>query len=458
MVCGTTPSGQPFSNAAEGFQEVYGYSADGAGDRAYLYDSADALDVFFAQPGYAYLRGGGPFARVTNFDQVVGMATAAGPYRDVARLTGSAGHDLLEASPEEATLKFNGNDSTFVQASGFYCVHGYGSTDPTDGLDRANLFDSPQSADILRAWPGIARFGGSGFYQKLLGFEQVSATATAGDQDAARLWDSAGDDVLEASPEEVTLKYDGDEQTFVKVSHFHQVQGYASDGLDAAHLTDSAPTKEIFRADPGVSRLYNDDFCHRLVGFEQVSATATAGGFDDATLTGSAGDDVFIFDGDLQEATLKFHGNEQTFVQASGFFVMRASGSSGTDQALLGDSPGGDIFTAEDTDAVLRSGTFYLKASSFEAEVPLGDQPVGGPVAVAFERNDNDRAYLLEPTIWKAIGDWENLQEPSPLHFYIPLPDGSWMDALLSASEAQDESETEALDYLLETVGPWIDT
>jgi hypothetical protein len=52
-----------------------------------------------------------------------------------------------------------------------------GSADPSDGVDRASLSDSAQSVDILRALPGMARWGGgSGLWHKLVGFEQLSAT------------------------------------------------------------------------------------------------------------------------------------------------------------------------------------------------------------------------------------------------------------------------------------------
>jgi hypothetical protein len=455
MVSGTTAAGRPFSNAAEGFTQVYGYSAEGAGDRAYLYDSADQLDVFFAVPGYAYLSGGSFFTRVTDFDQVLGVATAGGAYQDVARLTASAGDDLLEASPEETTLKFNGNDDTFVRASGFYCVAGYASDDPGDGVDRANLSGSALGSDVLRAWPGLARHSGGAFYHKLVGFEQVTATSTLGDQDVARLFDSTGDDLLEASPEDVTLKFHGSEETFVQVSHFREVHAYSVEGgTDVGHLIDSASTKEFLRVGPDVARLYNDDFCNRLVGFEQVTATATAGGSDDATLVGSAGDDVFTFNGDLQEATLKFYGSDATFAQASGFSVVRVSGSSGTDQAELGDSSGNDIFVATDTYAVLRCpGLYYVKADSFLAPTS-GYLPAGGPVGVALDRKDDDSAYLYGSTPWKALGDWENQfaegSQASATARSLSVP-----ASLLWASESNDNREAEAVDLVLETEAVW---
>ena len=60
---------------------------------------------------------------MTNFDQVVGTATAEGPHQDGARLWGSTGDDLLShcagvgvtpkpASNTEGTLKISREDTT----------------------------------------------------------------------------------------------------------------------------------------------------------------------------------------------------------------------------------------------------------------------------------------------------------------------------------------------------------
>ncbi len=73
------------------------------------------------------------------------------------------------------------------------------------------------------------------------GFESVVADATAGGQDVARLYDSAGDDTLTAYPTVATLT-DGSTYS-LEADNFRYAMAYATHGgVDAASFFDSSAT------------------------------------------------------------------------------------------------------------------------------------------------------------------------------------------------------------------------
>ena len=287
------------------------------------------------------------------------------------------------------------------------------------------------------------------------GFEQVTATATAGGGygDRAKLYDSAGSDTFEATPDHATLKYDGSDDRFVQAVGFRYAFGYAlaeHGGLDAAYLIDSATTEDRFVGTPGDSKLYNADFYLRVKGFEQVTATATAGGGygDLAKLYDSAGSDTF--EGAPDYGKLKY-GGEEHFVQAIGFRYLHAF-------ALAVDAPGSiDVATLYDSslDDVLAVTPTYTKlynASGFYHRVACFDEVT----AWATDRVLKDRVYFSDSPSSdhvEAVGDLAEFRMPGQV---IKAYQFTQVRAESSRS-GSDTKHEEALRYVLETVGPWID-
>ena len=434
--------------------DIESVTLDGGGgtDVAQLYDNPGAKDTFRATSTYARLYGDGFVNQVVSFAQV--HAHSAKGEADVAVLWDSASPDVFEAAPDYATLKYGGSDDWFVRAVGFRYAYAYAST-PEGGLDAAYLTDSATTKDRFVGTPGDSKLYGPGFYVRANGFEQVTATATAGGGygDVAALYDSASPDVFEAAPDYATLKYDGSDDRFVRAVGFRYAYAYASTpegGLDAAYLIDSPATEDRFVGTPGDSKLYNADFYLRANGFEQVTATATAGGGygDVAKLYDSAGSDTF--EGMPDHGKLEY-GGEEHFVQAIGFRYLYAF-------ALAVDAPGSiDVATLHDSslDDVLVVTPTYTKLynpSEFYHRVACFDEVT----AWATDRVLKDRVYFSDSPSsdhLEAVGDLAEFRMPGQV---IKAYQFTQVRAE-SCRSGTDTKHEEALRYVLETTGPWID-
>ncbi|HUT95464.1 MAG TPA: PKD domain-containing protein [Thermoguttaceae bacterium] len=363
-----TLSGPAFTHHVDDFKDVFAYADSGGVDTALLHDSPFSADTFIGLPNYGKLNDGATFWEyAVGFEQISATATAGLGYQDVAKLVDSSGDDVFEATPDEGKLKFNGSEDHFVQAAGFASLHGYAN----NGLDTAFLHDSPYSKDTFVGLPNYGKLYGPAFWTCANGFEQISATATAGMgyQDVAKLADSSGDDVFEATPDEGKLKFNGSEDHFVQAAGFASLYGYANNGLDRAFLQDSPAGKDTFVGLPDYAKLYDGSTYWRCaVDFEQVSATATAGtGFQDvAKLVDSPGADVFEATPD--EGKMKFDGSENHFVQATGFrYLYGYATNIGLDTANLHDSPDSkDTFAVDANYGKLYGPDFWTCAKGFE--------------------------------------------------------------------------------------------
>jgi len=325
---------------AGGFMHVYGYANLGL-DSALFHDSATTKDTFVGMPNYSRMYDRSTYWRYARgFEQVSATATAGAGLGDRANLVDSAGYDVFEATPDQGKLKFDGSEDHFVEASGFRYLCGYATN---SGVDTADLQDSPGSRDTFLAALDFGKLYGPDFWTCAKGFEQISATATAGAgfDDVAKLDDSAGNDVFEATPDEGTMKYHGGMDHFSRATGFRYLWGYATNnGTDTANLHDSPDSRDTFVGDSTYGKLFGPGFWMYANGFEQVNATATVDdGFDDvATLNDSPGADVF--EGAPNEGKMKFNGSENDFIRAAGFrFLYAYASGDGTDVANLYDSP-----------------------------------------------------------------------------------------------------------------------
>ena len=390
--------------AATGFKMLVGYATGGGINTANLQDSPNSRDFFIGKPTYGQLYDGSPadllggsfYQSAVGFQQTNATATPGQGFNDQARLYDDVGDDVFDATPEEGTMTYDGNPSTFVHATGFRSTIGYATS---SGIDVANLQDSPDSKDTFIANSAWAKlYNSATFYEAVVGFEQTIATASAvtvtsvgdatstaaGFPDKAKLYDGAGNDVFDAAPNEGTLKFNGNPNHFIRAVGFRSVIGYGTGGgINTANLQDSANKKDTFTAYPTWGKLEDGATHHEAaIGFDQLTATASAGaGFaDKAKLYDGPDDDVF--DATPAEGTLKFDGNPNHFVQAAGFHsVINFAKSGGIDTANLHDSPASkDTSTPYPTYGSLYDrATYYLAALG--QEVNATATPGDGDVA-----------------------------------------------------------------------------
>lgn len=384
---------------------------------------------------------------------------------DIARLFDSPEPDALEAGPRKAKLEFGAAEGRFIQVEGFRNIYAMARTED-GGVDQAHLLDSPRTADVFVATPTDARLYGPGFFNHASGFEQVTATVAADTEpddpssvthprmDVARLFDSPGADVFNAGPERAEMQYDGSSEHFARAEGFSHVLAYGRNDdsrTDKAYLADSEDTRDIFVATPAYARFFGPGFSNRVLGFEQVTAKATNSGenLDLAKLYDSADSDTF--EGTPEYGKLTFGNRDDHFAMAAGFrrvvAYARATDAAGSiDVALLRDSAGDDTLIATPLYSKLFNRDEYYNLALYFDEV----------TAVATRNGARDRAYLFDSPgddHLDAVGNLAELTTPTAV---IRAYDFGWVTAI-SSKGGRDTKHVETIDYVLTTIGPWID-
>jgi len=231
--------GTGFLNYAESFEQVYAVpnqGQHGGTDTALLYDDPAGDDTFYASPTLAKLYGDGFYNQASYFDQVLAYSVAGHGFDVAALYDDPAGDDTFYAAPTLAKLYGAG---FFNQAKSFAQVHAYSGVG--HGFDVASLYDDAAGNDTFRAWPTEAKLYGNGFYNRAKSFAQMHAYSGVGHgQDVAQLYDDdGGNDTFKAWPDQAKLYGDG---FFNRAMSFRTVYGYAeqgSGGTDVAYLYDS---------------------------------------------------------------------------------------------------------------------------------------------------------------------------------------------------------------------------
>ncbi len=251
-------------------------------------------------------------------------------------LTGSDGDDTLVATPGKVTLDGEGYS---VEIAGADSV----SVDALGGENAASLFDSAGD-DVFTARPASSTIEyGSGNTVQVDGFGYVHAYGKQGGDDVASLYDSAGNDVFKGTSTYGKLIYEN--QTLVRAKFFDFVHAYSkAGGDDVAQLCDSAGD-DTFVAGPTFGKMkFEAGSIVRAKFFDLVHAYAQAGGQDVARFVGSAGNDVF--GGTPTISKFKFAGD--TTVRAKFFEnVFANGGTGGHDRAFLTDSKSADLLEAD---------------------------------------------------------------------------------------------------------------
>jgi hypothetical protein len=239
--------GVGFRYEARGFRYMHGYALRGGFDTATLEDTA-GNDLVVSE----YEQGSNrKYVRITNpsqgylarakFFREVTVNGGTGGVQDEARLYDSSGNDVFEGRYDTAQIysddfRVTVNRFGYVQA---IAVNG--------GEDAAYLHDSAEDNAFYAmlspdpAAPGKlrteGRLYGTGFANRALGFDYVHGYSHEGGTDTAYLFDSAGDDLLEARPNQIRLSGDA---FFYRAKSFDKVFAHSSEGdNDLAVLTDT---------------------------------------------------------------------------------------------------------------------------------------------------------------------------------------------------------------------------
>ena len=282
---------------ADDFGSVFAFASDdGQTDTAYLYDTTANPATSYASwfkgfHGTAKMYAVSTFYnRVDGFDEVIASAVGGD---DTAKLFDSSGADALDAYADQATMSYP--DGTTVRADDFRWVLGYASDDGQ--VDTARLHDTTADggtsyATWFKADDKIARlYADPVFYVQARDFDRASASAV-GDDDTAKLFDSALDDVYWSRPDHSRMEYaDG---TYAEALDFRNVRSYSRYGSDTATLYDetSGGTSHAARfvGNAAWAKLYDGAFYSRTEGFAEVRAVFWGGDdlawvYDDPTRT-----------------------------------------------------------------------------------------------------------------------------------------------------------------------------
>jgi hypothetical protein len=355
-----TLTGPGFYMRADGFAKITGQSGTGGSDTARLYDGtgddtfiADSLTATLSGPGFTSRADNFRYAQAyTNWDPAKSLGF------DVARLSDSTGNDVFSAGPTSATMY---GAAFYVKANQFEIQEGYSTS---GGVDIARLDGAIGQDDALTASPTQMKLVGMGrFSSQATGFRYAIASATAGDNDTAKLYDSPNVDTFVGTPTYATLS---DGATFShRVSNFKSIEAYSQNGAtgsDTARLYDSGKD-ESFVADPVSGRLSANDgsYWNRANNFRYVHAYSTAGGFDVASFVDSTATDTFV--GYPTYAALY---SNSFYRRANYFDVAEAfSNNGGGDLAQLYDSAGVDALVATADYALLSGPGFSNRANKF---------------------------------------------------------------------------------------------
>ena len=365
---------------ARGFDTVYVY-ASGGGDEAALSGSADQ-DYFYGRESESLLVGSGYQVRCYGFDLVEADGVSGS---DTAYLYDSAGNDMFMASPASASLDYGYDGSTFasdLSVTAFGTIKGFA----TSGSDTASLLGS-EGADYYYGYRNASYIGGS-YSCAVYGFDRVEAdllSAGTGQTDSAYFYDTSGKDLFEAGPGQASILLATGEEN--SVANADRVYAFSTAGDDEAILTGS-DNADTFYSRPASGYSYlrgaGDSYFSYAFGFSLVEAdleTAGGAGADLALFYDTAGKDLLMADPSLTSFVLST-GVE---TRARGFEVVYVHTTGGGDEATLTGSDGNDYFYGREDESSLLGSSFFIRTFGFD-------------LVEAYGVSGNDRAYYWDST------------------------------------------------------------
>jgi parallel beta-helix repeat protein len=220
-------------------------------------------------------------------------------------------------------------------------------------------------------------------------------TVVADNEDTVTLHDTAGDDSIYGSPEQIQVVADG--LTLEAFGAGDMVVVADAGGVDEAHLSDSSGD-DLFVSDPQSSTLSGDGFSIRVESVEYVHGYARAGGNDQATICGSDGDESYVG----KETWGRLSGDGYA-LRAKFFDVVTVHAGGGTDEAKLRDSAGDDTFHATPTEATMLGDGYTHRVVGFDGVHAYAR--AGGYDIANLHDSSGDDTYVATDTWGKLYGD-----------------------------------------------------
>jgi len=437
-------NGAGYVVGAEAFEVLRGLAYAGGNDVARIVDS-QGDDNLYGSPGSLTMYAGGFASSAENFEQTTVSTYPSGT--DVARLSDSPGDDTFVAEPGHAEI-YNSQYSVILEE--FSAVHVFATA---GGNDKAELYDTTMG-DMFYAKPHEAGLFGDGFYNHPVFFEEVIAKSYGGD-DVAEFYDSPdndGTDNFLFDGTDMSASMYGAVQVAERsgpynnrAESFPHVYAYGStEGLDAATFRDSPGNDNLVVA-PNYGLMHSDygnGFSAEAHDFRVIAGFSDAGGVDVARLYDSPKDDFVL----CQPTVVSMHPSDGKYLHNvenfEGVHVYATAG--GNDQANMSGTAQSDAFYASSTEAALWGDGFYNRVRFFEE------------VYADAGEGDDDRADLFDSPasdLLEAENNWARMSNKA-VDFLFEATGFDHVTA--TTNEAGNQKNVAgSLEFDLDLIGPW---
>ncbi len=281
-------------------------------------------------------------------------------------------------------------------------VHEAGTEITVYGTDESDVFVFNASSSREITINGVA------YHYEDTDLSTVNFTGGEG-RDVAWLYDSSGDESLEAWSDRATLTNgaaDAVQDYVVEVQGVEDLLAYATaGGTDSAVLHGSEGADKLKSYEDSVRlRAQSSSYTLRAKKFDTIVGDSGDGGNDVAVFNGSDGDDTFTYLGADQAGTLEGTGRDHT---ASGFDSITVRAGDGYDEAYFTDVPEtNDVFYFKSHKTQLVSGDIKVTARAFDCVHATADES-GFDVARIYDTTGDERLEVSGDTarLYRYNGD-----------------------------------------------------
>lgn len=346
-------TGDGFEYAATNYSKVLAFAMGGF-DRAQFGDSP-GNDRFYGTPTFANLTTDSLFVNARDFDKT-SIHSSNGGF-DIASLNGTDGADELFANATFANLKGDGIEMT---AAGFDRTWANGG----DGNDEAFLIGTDGN-DIFNSGPFNAYLYSTGYFNQVVNFENVTATAGDEGNDRAILRDSPGEDIYHGTPTTSVLY---NELHRSRANGFATVSAIGSAGDDIATFADSSGN-DRYVARPDDAYMIGEGFLNYVRQFDRVIGRSTQG--MDISVLYAAPQDARAY---ASRETSYLSGLNYLNSANNFRYVTINMNPSGFNIGTFQDSNGDDTFVGKGTNATLFGDDYLVYVTGLDRATATSDQ------------------------------------------------------------------------------------
>ena len=272
--------------------------------------------------------------------------------------------------------------------------------------------------DTYRGRSDYSVLQGGGTTSRVNNFNNVYAFGGPGGNDTAYLFDTAGDDVLQATGDVVSLSSGAYRNI---ASGFDKTIAYGTVGQagDVARFGDTAGADQYWGYyDRAIMK--GPGYETRAFGFARTIATSSAGGSDIANLSDSAGDDSLV--GDMRNLRLYGTGFSNS-AHGFGTVYATASGNNLNDRLDLADSVGNDEVALGAGSALLTSSGLSVRATGFGTQIVRANLGGVDTVRLTVSGKENTLLSYDDRTILSRAGLYARAESFS--NVYVAAVSGS---------------------------------